>query len=143
MAINPKGYPDNNELALEPPNSREIEVALREAREMTTWSDNWDGEGNAGYSDATIEHASAFLTRCSREVWQRHGRAMPVPDIGPGPAGSIDFHWKTSERELLLNLPAEQGEMLDFYGDTSDGEAVKGRVHASTVGPWLLSWLTQ
>ncbi len=143
MATNPKSQPDNAETGLEPPNSGDIDAALREARAMTTWGDGWDGEESLGYSEATMERASNFLTRCAREVWQRHGRVMPVPDIGPGPSGSIDFHWKTSERELLLNLPAGQNDMVDFYGDTSEGEAIKGKVYASTVGPWLLAWLTQ
>ncbi len=135
MALDHKNLQNDLEAGLGPPNSGDIEAALREARAMTTWGGNWDGEESMGYSEATLERASKFLTRCAREVWQRHGRAMPVPDIGPGPGGSIDFHWKTSERELLLNLPANEDGMVDFYGDTSESEAIKGKVYASTVGP--------
>lgn len=143
MALDPKSQPDEAEVSAGPPNFGSIEEALSDMRAMASWDEGWDGEEGPVYAEATLERASHFLTRCAREVWTRHRRAMPVPDIGPGPQGSIDFLWKVGERELLVNLPAETGDLVDFYGDTTTGEAVKGRVHASTVGPWLLSWLTQ
>lgn len=110
---------------------------------MLDWGDNWDGEGSPGYSAATWERAADFLAHSATELWQRHSRAIPVPDIAPGPNGSFDFHWQVSDRELLLNLPANLDSLVDFYGDTSDGESIKGRAHASTVGPWILAWLTR
>ncbi len=110
---------------------------------MLDWGDNWDGEGSAGYATETWQRASDFLTNCARELWERHQRVVPVPEIEPGPNGSIDFHWHAGDRELLLNVPADPNEMVDFYGDSSTGEVIKGRAHTSTVGPWLLAWLTR
>ena len=129
--------------ASQPPNLHEIQAALQEARTMSSWGDNWDGQGSPGYSKATLERAAAFLVQSTRELWQRHQRVVPVPQIEPGPDGSVDFHWQAGDRELLLNLPSDPNEMVDFYGDSSAGESIKGRAYTSTVGPWLLSWLTR
>lgn len=127
----------------EPPNSGQIAAVIQQARAVLDSGDNWDGEGRVGYSDASLQRANEFLQASSRGLWQRHHRVMPIPEIEPGPDGSIDFHWQVGEREMLLNMPADPGEMLDFYGDTTAGESVKGRAYAATVGPWLLAWLTE
>jgi len=125
------------------PSTSEIEASLQQAREMLDWGENWDGEGRPGYSEDTWSRAREFLLHSTEELWKRHQRAIPVPDIEPGPSGSIDFHWHMDDRELLLNLPGDPNELVDFYGDSSVGESIKGRTHPSTVGPWLLAWLTR
>lgn len=127
----------------EPPNIAEVESAIQAARAMLDWGDDWDGEGSPGYSEETWQRAGDFLMRSTRELWHRHQGVVPMPEIEPGPNGSLDFHWQMEDREMLLNLPAEQDALLDFYGDSSAGEVIKGRAHASTVGPWLLAWLTR
>lgn len=142
MALDPHEDTRATGHGTKPPNAAEIEAALEQARAMLDWPDNWDGEGSMAYSEAVWRRASDFLTDATRQLWARHQRTIPVPDIEPGPQGSIDFHWQVDGREMLLNLPAEPAEMVDFYGDTSAGESVKGRAHTSTVGPWLLAWLT-
>jgi hypothetical protein len=110
---------------------------------MLDWGANWDGEGGVGYSEEVWERATQFLIQSALELWQRHGRAVPTPSIEPGPQGSIDFHWQLADRELLLNLPVDPEGLVDFYGDTADEEAIKGKSHTSTVGPWILAWLTK
>lgn len=143
MASNPQRHKHTANTDLEPLNTEQIAAALEQARTLLDLGDNWDGEGSPGYSEATLVRASYFLIASSVGLWERHGKVMPLPQIEPGPGGSIDFHWQVGTREMLLNLPANSDDMLDFYGDTASGETVKGRAYAATVGPWLLAWLTE
>ncbi len=143
MASNPQRHKHISNTDLELPNAEQIVAAVEHARTLLDLGDNWDGEGSPSYSEATLERASDFLIASSVGLWEHYGRVMPLPQIEPGPGGSIDFHWQVGAREILLNLPANSDDMLDFCGDTASGESVKGRAYAATVGSWLLAWLTE
>lgn len=76
-------------------------------------------------------------------LWQDRGLATPAPDIGPGPYGSIDVHWRLPRRELLLNVPVEEQEPVEFFGhDGAFGHKVKGSLDLADDSSWLMQWLT-
>jgi hypothetical protein len=68
------------------------------------------------------------------------GASFEVPYIQPGPAGSVDLHWKTSERELLINVPADPAESITFYGDDYGEGVLKGAIEPGRAPVGLLLW---
>ena len=112
----------------------------RASKAILGLEDNWDGEGSSGYSKATLDRAINFLKVHVNALIEESGKII-VPRILPGPDGSIDLHWRTSELELLVNVPPDDGP-VSFYGDDfSDGNSIKGTFNLKSVSKHLVSWL--
>lgn len=126
-----------------PPQLGHVVGAIEKSREMLDLPDNWDDEGSPAYDEATWRRAITFLVSNMFGFWQEHGVFPEVPTIDQGPLGSIDLHWQTPTRELLINVPVATDEPIDFYGDDGhDGHQVKGMLDPDETGLWLLRWLT-
>lgn len=121
----------------------DLNAAIEASREMLQWPDDWDGEGSPRYEVSTWERAVAFLRGSAERLSQECGLVADVPRIQPGPNGSIDLHWLTAERELLINFPADPSEPIEFYGDGPPNNMVKGRLPDATPKCWLLRWLAE
>lgn len=120
----------------------EIEEAIEESRSLLEIEDDWDGEGSAGYSEATWNRATEFLKNNARRLKDILDVWVDAPSISPGPNGSIDLHWKTESRELLINIPADSTQPAGYYGDDRGVNRIKGTFDISGRNEWLLMWLT-
>lgn len=111
---------------------------------MLQLPDNWDTEGSPAYKEETWRRAIGLVSDCAAEAELLLQRELPVPRILNGPEGSIDLHWRTPNRELLLNVPADSSELLTYYGDNREGgEHVEGSIRPPFVRKWLLMWLME
>jgi hypothetical protein len=115
---------------------REIE----RSREMLTWGDDWDEEGSPHFEEATWRRAVNLLDRHARLLLDR-GVILPTPRILPGPNASIDLHWETNQRELLINVPPEDAPS-NYYGETAGKNSIKGKIDPDKADLFLFSWLT-
>ena len=104
-------------------------------------TDTPDGEGSVSYSEATWNRAVEFVTLQWAHYFAVSGRSMPVPEILPGPAGSIDLYWKFSRFELLVNIPAEPQKPASFYGDDYGNAKIEGTFDPNLPNRGLLVWL--
>lgn len=122
---------------------RHILEAVDQSKSILTLEDDWDGEGSSAYKAGTWRKAIDFLKRNALDLWQSEHVSLDAPRISPGPDGSIDLHWKTSRRELLINIPEEDDGTINFYGDNKAGQVIKGPLDLSKNNQWLLMWLMQ
>jgi hypothetical protein len=128
---------------------KHILEAIELSKYILTFEDDWDDDGSPAYKFATWGRAAAFLHRSALQMLKDYHVILDAPKILPGPAGSIDLHWKTSRRELLINIPEILDEPANFYGDDSTSnehppnQTVKGILNTSKDNQWLLMWLMQ
>jgi hypothetical protein len=112
------------------------------SRRILDWPDDFDGEGSPSYDQAVWLRAVVFVVSNALRLWQDRGIAIPAPDIGPGPWGSVDVHWRRPGRELLLNIPVNEHEPIDYYGhDGSFVHDVRGALDPEDDNSWLMQWL--
>lgn len=117
-------------------------AAIHSSRPMLDLPYDWDGEGSPGCDEATWQRAAALLLGTARRLWQEYDVITQAPKVRKGPWGSIDLHWQTPARELLINIPADPTEPVDYYGDDgSGGQAIKGTLGSERDGDRLLRWL--
>jgi hypothetical protein len=121
--------------------SKGLEAEIKQAQRIVELRDDWDGEGSAGYSQATIDRAVGFLTRHVRGLWESYGIECPIPRIGPGPEGSIDIHWKQPSWELLVNIAADEHAMAAFYGDNYGVQRIRGSFDPTKFNLGIAEWL--
>lgn len=115
---------------------------INASRSMLELEDDWDGEGSLGYDSPTWWRAIQFLLRNALQLWREREAVIPTPRIRKGPQGSIDLHWHTSNRELLINIPATLGEVADYYGDDgAGGHQMRGALNPERQGRDLVLWL--
>jgi hypothetical protein len=126
-----------------PENQGKLQTAIENSQEFLEWEDNWDDEGSLGYRKETWQRATDFILDNNLRLWQAYHVAMDVPDILPGPNGSIDIHWQTPTYELLINIPAAPDQLATFYGDKPSGTVIKGRFQTEARNEWLIMWLTE
>jgi hypothetical protein len=111
------------------------------SREILSWQDDWDDEGSPHFEEATWKRATEFLERHARLLLKKHGLLMPTPRILPGPNGSIDLHWETGRRELLMNIRPDS-KLAGFYGEASGTSSLKGKADLDASDLGLFTWLT-
>ena len=121
--------------------NQQLEAEIEQAKLILNLGDDWDGEGSASYSEATLERAIAFLNMHMERLWKSYGIPSPIPSIGPGPDGSIDVHWKQPTWELLVNIPGDANEMAAFYGDNYGTQKIKGSLNPECFNLGIAEWL--
>ena len=121
------------------PSQSAVEQAIASAHWILELEDDWDGQGSSRYAPAVLERASKFLMESADWLMKTQGGLLQAPDIGAGPNGSIDLHWRLPHFELLVNVPSDPSTPVSFYGDEEPGLSIKGT--ATTEGGPLLLWL--
>ena len=99
---------------------------IERSREILDLEDNFDGGGSAAYSQETWQGATRFLLANAIAAREWLALVPPVPNITPGPNGSIDIFWQSGSQELLLNVPADPSARASYYGDDTDASIMKG-----------------
>ena len=119
--------------------------AIEASRYITELKEDWDEEGSPSYSKSTWTRATRFLKKHALSLWQDHRVAIEVPQILPGPDGSIDIRWRTDKRELVINVPANVNEPASYYGDDKEegtDTAIRGKnLDLSASSDWIFLWL--
>ncbi len=123
--------------------STRLADAIRASRYILELEDDWDEEGSPRFNEATWKRATNFVRQIALSYRQSAGIWIDPPRILPGPKGSIDIHWKTSKRELLINVPENDTVPADYYGSGSATDIIKGKLETSTKNEWILAWLTR
>jgi hypothetical protein len=121
----------------------QFQTLLKEADHLLEFEDDWDGNGSPGYSLETLQGAKDFLISIYSRIWSKHQAKPDLPKISPGPDGTIDLHWKTGHRELLINIPVGGKGFAEFYGDNFEEEQLKGNLDLSVPNEWILLWLNR
>lgn len=80
------------------------------SRRILTWEDDWDGNGSIAYQEATWRRAVDYAK-------ETVALGQDTPHIYPGPDGSIDLLWQTTEYILLMNVPVDPDEPTTAYGE--------------------------
>ena len=108
------------------PNSlKDIITCIKYSENILTLEDNWDTEGSKSFSEITWKAAAIFLIEYSKQVNNTFGYVIDTPKIYPGPNGSIDIDWETSNYGLIINI-AEGGDSATYYGDNKNRQMTEG-----------------
>jgi hypothetical protein len=116
--------------------------ALNSAKSMLELPDDWDDAGSPAIQEQTLRRAGVLLILHAALIWARFSVVMPTPRILPGPEGSVDLHWKTRRRELLINVPRDPQVPVPYYGDDLGSDRKKGMLHPNAINLELFAWLT-
>jgi hypothetical protein len=130
-----------------PPEINALREAINKSRSILELKDNSDDAESVACSESTWNRAQSFLMKNALKLWRSHKTCFNPPKILAGPEGSIDLHWKSATRELLINVPAGSQEPIGYYGDDrAEGtkNAVRGKdLESSTDAEWIFLWLTK
>lgn len=118
-----------------------VGTEIENSRWILDLPDDWDDQGSPKYSFNTWKRATDFLLLQSYFAKNMMGRDLPAPKILPGPAGSLDLHWKMPSFELLVNIPSEIKKAGTFYGDNYGGLCIRGNLDTSKEVAGLIVWL--
>ncbi len=113
--------------------------------------DNWDGEGSPSYNESTLDRAFKFLEKqieafgnIDLKLNQHQiDKLIDIPEILPGPNGSIDVLWEKVNYELLLNVPSESTKPISYYGlNKGDKQSeIKSKIFSKDFDISLIVWL--
>ena len=118
----------------------QLETEIERSRWILDLPENWDGEGAAAYGESTWLRAIAFLKHQSAHL-RECGSELDIPNILPGPDGSVDLHLDKPDYELLINIPKDTQRRATFYGDDRVSLQIKGTLDTSTFNLGLIEWL--
>jgi hypothetical protein len=128
-----------------PPRPRDgIRSTVQSARSLTELGENWDGEGSQGYSLNTWRRVKKFMLTHALVSQSLFRSTLPVPVINPADRGSLDVFWRLSDRQLLVNFPADKTAPITYYGQNNAGNStVSGRTTGREHRLDLVAWLIQ
>jgi hypothetical protein len=93
------------------------------------------------YSRESFNRAKAFLKSQSEKFRKMCGSHAPVPNIGAGPDRSVDLHWKSADRELLVNIPHDIQAPGSYYGENNGINRIKGSFDPANFDYGIIMWL--
>jgi len=121
-----------------------IEHLINEIIDNSKWilelEEDWDDEGSCEYKRETWERACLILRNIM--IDSNLQDRTTIPEISPGPNGSIDIHWKAERFELLINIPDEKDKPASFYGDNYTKDCIKGKFNWHNIPYEIITWLT-
>lgn len=123
--------------------SPQIEREIESSKFILELPEDWDEEGSPNYSEGTWKTATQFIRKTAFQFKKETDRWIDAPKITPSHDGSIDVRWKSSERSLLINFPADSSSPATFFGSDKNIDAIKGTLNLSSQNHWLLKWLTR
>jgi hypothetical protein len=94
----------------------ELQKEIDRSQEILKLKDNWDDEGSPAIKKETLKKAIEFIKKQAEIFWDKKMKHIDVPEILPGPNGSIDILWDKEKYELLLNFPADKERVISYYG---------------------------
>jgi hypothetical protein len=103
-------------------------------------ADNFDGEGSERYEPATINRAISFINKVAMGAFKINKTIIKTPKLLPGPDGSIDVIWKTSNFDLLINFPKDE-KLASYYGEDTNGNTTEGLFDSEKLDQVFLFWL--
>jgi len=118
-----------------------LEAAIAESKSILRLESDFDGRGSPHYSEATWQRAVQFVRLQWEEYARLFGEPMPLPELQPGPHGSIDVYWKTPDFDLLVNIPADPKKEAEFSGDRNGKRKFDGTLDPARPNRGLVSWL--
>lgn len=124
------------------PMFQHIAVAFQKGRHILDLEADWDEAGSPPISRSTWTSAVAFVVLHAALLWVRSKVVIPPLRVLAGPGGSIDLHWRTGARELLINIPAVDSAPATFYGDDFGSDQRRGSIEPGNLNVDLLAWLT-
>ena len=128
-----------------PPEIISLRKAIEKSRSILEQKEDWDDAESV--SESTWNRAAQFLMRNALKLWRSHKTCFDPPKIRAVGDGTIDLHWKSPTRELLISVPTGSQEPIGYYGDDrAEGttNAVRGKdLESSKDAEWIFLWLTQ
>jgi hypothetical protein len=126
--------------------NQEVDPILREKIDAAEESimalpADFDGEGSIAYDTATLNRVRSFLENLASLLLHRYQSVLVIPDILPGPEGSVDLHWENENFELLINIPADSSTPATYYGDDFGNNTSEGTFEVDQVDQGFLAWL--
>jgi hypothetical protein len=132
---------DNSKWPLRQDEEPELRAEIARAEAILGLDHDVEDDAGPLYSRETLDRAVLLLANHSTRINQLCGLRLPVPRIGPGPNRSVDLHWKREKWELLVNVPADAGQLAAFYGDNYGDQTIKGRLDTSAFNYGIVTWL--
>jgi len=117
-----------------------VKKAVEDSRWILALTPGWDDE-SARTCEGAWRRATAHLLLSAAWVGDHLHARLPAPVIMPLADGSIDLHWKTSSRELLINVPEGPAQGATYYGDGHATQPVRGDFDPAGIHEELLNWL--
>jgi len=121
----------------------QLESMIRESRSILQLKDDFDGMGSTHYTEEVWQRAARFVRLQWGEHFRVFGEPMPLPEIEPGPRGSIDIYWETPDFDLLVNIPSDPQKEAEFSGDRNGKRKFDGTLDTSLPNRGLVSWLAR
>ena len=104
--------------------------------------DNWDGNDAPSFNEKTLERVFSLLKNILDKLWNEMIK-ISIPLIQPVSDGSIDINWETDKFELLINIPEEQNELINLYGEKLGypQEELEVRSNYDLIANVIIAWL--
>ena len=121
-----------------------IEEEIQRSRKILDLEEDWDGDGACAYAKETWQKAVFFLRNLidglPEYALDIEASEELIPEILPGPNGSIDLEWEADRFDLLINIPKD-GELASYYGDDYGENQIKGNLNISAPNPAFFFFL--
>lgn len=121
--------------------SQALALTIERSRRLLALEPDPEEAGQVRLSSETLERAVELLRGYSKSAREELGIPLGIPTISLADCGTIDLFWKSAQRQLLINIPADVSHHATFYGDTAQGDALSGNIASDLMNVLLVSWL--
>lgn len=117
---------------------------ISESEYLLSLESDWDDAGSPGYAEQTWHRAVCMLVKIAEQLRDIDVSPFRSAAILPGPDGDIDLEVRSRRRRLLLSVPVDSEEPIQFFGhDEARTFTLKGMLNEKLPNRWLAEWLSE
>lgn len=94
----------------------EIFQQIDASNSLLSLEDNWDGEGAIKCNPVLLQRSLTSLKLYTKEVFNKLGVIIPIPQINLCKDGTINFEWRKEHEILLINFKEKILYPITYFG---------------------------
>ena len=97
-------------------------------------------ENQEGFTEESLNTIAVLVKQLLLQFNEKFKFIPTIPKFLPGPSGTVDLMWKSSQAQFIANIPIDDSTKIEYYGKDENNNETYGTVNDLDQLTELLRW---